>query len=140
MKYRTRTQYTEADKAMMWERWRRGESLNAIARSLDRNHSAYCGILSRTGGIRPLPAASAPSWHWPWRNARDFARRDGRSVGWGDCAHARTSAVHGEPRDSAVTAVDGRTDASEADEAALAPSGSGRSAVNWLATRRWRTS
>ena len=55
MKYRTRTQYTEADKAMMWERWRRGESLNAIARLFDRNHSAIGGILSRTGGIRPAP-------------------------------------------------------------------------------------
>ena len=30
MGYRTRIQYTEADKALMWERWRRGESLNAI--------------------------------------------------------------------------------------------------------------
>src|SRR4030095_11326633 len=49
MKYRTRIQYTEADKALMWERWRRGESLNAIARLFDRNHSAIGGILSRTG-------------------------------------------------------------------------------------------
>ena len=32
MKYRTRIYYTEADKALMWERWRQGESLNAIAR------------------------------------------------------------------------------------------------------------
>src|SRR5512145_3224995 len=55
MKYRTRIQYTEADKALMWERWRRGESLHAIARLFDRNHSAIGGILSRTGGIRPPP-------------------------------------------------------------------------------------
>src|SRR4030095_7517284 len=55
MKYRTRIQYTEADKALMWERWRRGESLNAIARLFDRNHSAIGGMLSRTGGIRPPP-------------------------------------------------------------------------------------
>src|SRR4051812_35895117 len=55
MKYRTRTQYTEADKALMWERWRRGESLHTIARLFDRNHSAVGGILSRTGGIRPRP-------------------------------------------------------------------------------------
>ena len=53
MKYRNRIQYSEADKALMWERWRRGESLNAIARLFDRNHSAIGGILSRTGGIRP---------------------------------------------------------------------------------------
>jgi hypothetical protein len=27
MKYRTRIYYTETDKALMWERWRQGESL-----------------------------------------------------------------------------------------------------------------
>src|SRR6516225_12041125 len=53
MKQRTRIYYTEADKALMWERWRRGESLNSIARLFDRNHSAIGGILSRSGGIRP---------------------------------------------------------------------------------------
>jgi IS30 family transposase len=53
MKYRTRIQYTEADKALMWDRWRQGESLHAIARLFDRYHSVVGGILSRTGGIRP---------------------------------------------------------------------------------------
>jgi Helix-turn-helix domain len=52
MKYRTRIQYTEADKSLMWERWRQGESLHAIARLFDRNHSVVGGILSRTGGIQ----------------------------------------------------------------------------------------
>ena len=55
MKYRTRIQYTETDKALMWERWREGESLQAIAQLFDRNHSAIGGILVRTGGIRPSP-------------------------------------------------------------------------------------
>jgi IS30 family transposase len=55
MKRRTRIQYTEADKALMWERWRQGESLNKIALLFDRHHSAIGGILSRTGGIRPRP-------------------------------------------------------------------------------------
>jgi len=55
MKYRTRIQYTETDKAPMWERWRQGESLHAIARLFDRYHSVVDGILSRTGGIRPPP-------------------------------------------------------------------------------------
>ena len=55
MKYRTRIQYTETDKALMWERWRQGESLHAIARLFDRCHSVIGGILSRTGGIRPPP-------------------------------------------------------------------------------------
>ena len=55
MKYRTRIQYTETDKALMWERWRQGESLHAIARLFDRNHSAMGGILARSGAIRPTP-------------------------------------------------------------------------------------
>jgi IS30 family transposase len=53
MKYRTRTFYTEADKALMWDRWQRGESLHSIAQHFDRSHSSIQGILSRTGGIRP---------------------------------------------------------------------------------------
>jgi IS30 family transposase len=44
----------------MWDRWRRGESLNAIARLFDRHHSAIGGILSRTGGIRPASRHRSP--------------------------------------------------------------------------------
>lgn len=61
MKYRTRIYYTETDKALMWERWRQGESLQAIAELFDRNHSAIGGILARTGGLRPLPRTRAAS-------------------------------------------------------------------------------
>jgi IS30 family transposase len=53
MKQRPRIYYTEEQKALMWERWQKGESLNAIARLFDRHHSAIQGILARTGGIRP---------------------------------------------------------------------------------------
>ena len=53
MKQRPRIYYTEEQKALMWERWRKGESLGAIARLFDRHHSAIQGILARTGGIRP---------------------------------------------------------------------------------------
>jgi len=55
MKYRKRIYYTEADKALMWERWRQGESLYAIGRLFDRGNSSVGGILSRSGGIRPRP-------------------------------------------------------------------------------------
>ena len=53
MKQRPRIYYTETDKALMWDRWQKGESLNSIARLFDRHHSAIQGILARTGGIRP---------------------------------------------------------------------------------------
>ena len=53
MKYRTRIYYTETDKALMWDRWEKGESIQKIAELFDRNHSSVAGILARTGGIRP---------------------------------------------------------------------------------------
>ena len=37
-KYRPRTYYTETDKAKMWDRWAKGESLHSIARLFDRHH------------------------------------------------------------------------------------------------------
>jgi len=53
MKYRQRTFYSDAEKALMWDRWQRGESLHSIARHFDRSHSSIQGILARSGGIRP---------------------------------------------------------------------------------------
>jgi IS30 family transposase len=53
MKQRSRIYYTETDKALMWDRWQKGESLQSIAQLFGRNHSSIAGVLSRTGGIRP---------------------------------------------------------------------------------------
>ena len=52
---RPRIHYTERQKALMWERWQKGESLQHIAQLFDRNHSSIQGILAATGGIRPAP-------------------------------------------------------------------------------------
>jgi len=54
MRQRPRIYYSEVQKAMMWDRWQRGESLHDIARLFDRGHSSIQRILSETGGIRPL--------------------------------------------------------------------------------------
>ena len=53
MKYRSRIYYPETDKALMWDRWQKGESLNSIARLFDRHHPSIQRILAETGGIRP---------------------------------------------------------------------------------------
>jgi len=53
MKYPTRIYYTETDKAEMWDRWQKGESLNSIARQFGTSHSSIQGIFAPTGGIRP---------------------------------------------------------------------------------------
>jgi IS30 family transposase len=55
MKQRPRIHYTESQKALMWERWKQGDSLQMIAQLFDRNHSSIQPILAETGGIRPPP-------------------------------------------------------------------------------------
>lgn len=55
MKQRPRIYYTETQKALMWDRWRKGESLQQIAQLFDRNHSSIQRILAENGGIRPAP-------------------------------------------------------------------------------------
>ena len=53
MKYRTRTYYTDVQKALMWERWKEGWTLHQIGKLFDRPHTSVQTILSKTGGIRP---------------------------------------------------------------------------------------
>ena len=55
MNQRPRIHYTESQKALMWDRWRKGESLQQIAHLFDRNHSSIQRILAESGGIRPAP-------------------------------------------------------------------------------------
>ena len=60
MKYRKRRYFTAAEIAVIWDRWEKGESLNAIARDLGRSHSTIQGLLARTGGIRPAQRTRSP--------------------------------------------------------------------------------
>ncbi|MFQ5546467.1 MAG: IS30 family transposase [Acidiferrobacterales bacterium] len=55
MKQRPRIYYSEEQKALMWDRWQKGESLNSIARLFNRHHPSIQRILAETGGIRPAP-------------------------------------------------------------------------------------
>ncbi|MGB5473285.1 MAG: IS30 family transposase [Gammaproteobacteria bacterium] len=55
MVYRTRIKYTAAQRADIWDRWQRGESLNSIGRLFDRPSSSVFNMLAPTGGIRPPP-------------------------------------------------------------------------------------
>jgi IS30 family transposase len=52
--------YTDSQKALMWERWRAGDSLEQISRLFDRRHSSVRRILGETGGIRPPERHRAP--------------------------------------------------------------------------------
>lgn len=83
MTYRTRIYYTESQKALMWERWQKGDSLNQIGRLFDRSHTSIERILGETGGIRPRPRRRS-------RLALSLAEREeisravaqGRSLRW----------------------------------------------------------
>jgi IS30 family transposase len=55
MKQRPRIYYTESQKALMWDRWQKGDSLQQIAQLFDRNHPSIERILAESGGIRPVP-------------------------------------------------------------------------------------
>ena len=53
MKRRSRIKYTEQQKAEIWDRWKRGETMHDIGRAFDRYHSTFSGMIRATGGIRP---------------------------------------------------------------------------------------
>ena len=53
MTYRTRIKYTAEQKAEMWDRWPRGESLNSIGPAFDRPSSSIFSQLAPSSGIRP---------------------------------------------------------------------------------------
>jgi len=55
MALRPRIYYNAEQKAEMWDRWQRGESLTSIGRGFDRPSSSIFGQLSPSGGIRPPP-------------------------------------------------------------------------------------
>ena len=47
--------FTAAEKAEVWDRWRRGESLHEIGRAFGKLSSSIHCQLAHTGGIRPQP-------------------------------------------------------------------------------------
>jgi len=53
MKQRRRIYYTAIQRAEIWDRWPRGESMSSIGRGFDRQSSSIFSVLSPTGGIRP---------------------------------------------------------------------------------------
>ncbi len=52
--------YSEAQRAEMWERWARGESMKAIGRLFGKEGGSVYGQLAPYGGIRPRPRCRSP--------------------------------------------------------------------------------
>lgn len=53
MKYRRRIYYSAVQRAEIWDRWQRGESMSSIGRAFERESSSVFSVISPTGGIRP---------------------------------------------------------------------------------------
>ncbi len=54
MKQRTRIYYSAAQRADIWDRWQRGESMSSIDRLFERQSSSIYSLLQLSGGIRRL--------------------------------------------------------------------------------------
>tara|TARA_R110002049_G_scaffold83506_2_gene212464 strand:- start:3988 stop:4527 length:540 start_codon:yes stop_codon:yes gene_type:complete len=52
MKYQRRIYYSAEQRAEIWDRWQRGESMSSIGRVFDRQSSSVFSVISPTGGIR----------------------------------------------------------------------------------------
>ena len=97
MKQRPRIYYTETDKALMWDRWQKGESLNSIARHFDRQVIQPSRAFSpETGGIRPPQRRRS-------RLALTLAEREEISLRCG-CPPARSVRLHRVAWSSAIYA------------------------------------
>jgi hypothetical protein len=53
MKQRPRIYYSASQRALIWERWQKGETLHQIAGLFDRYHSSIQRIVAETGEDRP---------------------------------------------------------------------------------------
>lgn len=53
MKKRKHIYYTPEQKAIIWDRYKQGDSLHDIARMFDRYHSSIMPTIYQTGGYRP---------------------------------------------------------------------------------------
>jgi hypothetical protein len=53
MKFRRRIYYSAEQRAEIWDRWQRGESMRSVGRVFDRQSSSVFSVISPTGGIRP---------------------------------------------------------------------------------------
>ena len=87
----SRIWFTPRQKAELWERWKSGQCIAAIARTLGRkNKSGVYRILALNGGIIPTPRRRAPL---------GLARAGGGPVTPSDCLWPWPGPLDSEPGD-----------------------------------------
>ena len=80
MKYRRRIYYSATQRAEIWDRWQRGESMSSIGRVFDRQSSSVFSVISPTGGIRPSYIATLVERHSRYVMLVKVANKDTESV------------------------------------------------------------
>jgi hypothetical protein len=91
--------YSEADKALMWDRWQRGDSLATIARLFDREHSSIEGIIRATGGYSTAPEKALETGSDARGTGGDLPRSGRRSLNTVDRDIPESSTFYHLPRD-----------------------------------------
>jgi hypothetical protein len=95
MDHRFHRGFTAAEKAELWDRWKRGESLKAIGRAFGKQSSSIYFLVAPQGGIRP--AERRRSRLALTLAERDFQGRHGTSIGTIDRQIAWPLTLDGEP-------------------------------------------
>lgn len=92
MKQRRRIYYTETQKALMWQRWRKGDTLAQIARLFDRYHSSIQGVLASSIS-RPSQSARLVSriTHCLFKRARSIVSPASFHFIQPSCEHSRAT-------------------------------------------------
>ena len=82
MARKPRINYTETDKALMWDRWQKGESLESIAQLFDRTHGSLPLFFDEPAGYAHR-SELGPGERCQWLSvkiSREVWRPAGRSV------------------------------------------------------------
>ncbi len=87
MALRPRIYYNAEQKAEMWDRWQRGESLTSIGRGFDRPSSSIFSQLSPSGGIK----ATGSLYRGSTDDGEEYAGGDRRAD---DAGYVRAHRMH----------------------------------------------
>ena len=94
MKYRTRIYFSPKQRADIWDRWQRGESMSSIGRLFERESSSIYPLLQLSGGIRPPTRTALTIRPEPVGTRRDFSWGSQPSVYSWYCSADKTIALH----------------------------------------------
>jgi hypothetical protein len=97
MKQRPRRYFIEPEISAMWDRLAKGESVNAIARDLDRGTFRRTGSHCQKRRHQTTEAQAIASCIDDCRAREDLTRHRRRPCTAQHCLEAASSPVHGEP-------------------------------------------